>query len=699
MKSTTEKEVNDILKRYGLLQHKSLFTCEELEKKYKYRKTFKNIVKELEDYRNLPDNVEHNLRVRSGYVSPNGYRLRRMVDKIRSGNYPLLEEERLYLDAMGFIWDEKEFDFKKLVNEIIDYKAKNKCDELIIPTQYVTDTGYHLGRRVAEIRKNKKRLDDLHIRVLDELGIIWDLEAYKFNVFCKHFDDYIKCYGADIIDFSYKTKDGYYLGKKIFNIKNGIENITKEQMKFLNENYNFESIKVNKKAWSDSEVYNYALMKDLVMYISKYGKQQMPDDYVDENGVEVGKKVKGAKQKQKAGNLSLEWQEIFESLGVEFGEKGLSKTEIFDRFVEEYVKYKQINGNANIPYSYVTLDGYHLGARIMILKNDSWEISQEQRKVLEDLGFDFRKNRIIKNYRKREIFEKIKEEMIAYKQEFGNLSISYNYVSKSGFELGQYVNKIRRKKFSLSNKQLNELKEIGFILSEIKIKKIEEKEKFLNELVLYKEKFGNLKIPSKYVTESGYDLGLKAMDIRNNQNAVDANFKESLDKIGFIWDMGAVLKEDRMNKIIDELIKYKEEFGDLRIATNYKTEDGFHLGGAVYRLRRKNREKEKIDYIEKLDEIGFVWDCVQDKRNLVYEELKNRLKEYKEEFGDVNINYYYVTEDGYRLGFRIAEMRKWDKELKLTTEQKQELMDLGLKFNKNKKKEDKEVQERELVKN
>ena len=44
-------------------------------------------------------------------------------------------------------------------------------------------------------------------------------------------------------------------------------------------------------------------------------------------------------------------------------------------------------------------------------------------------------------------------------------------------------------------------------------------------------------------------------------------------------------------------------------------------------------------------------------------------------------------------------MRKWDKELKLTTEQKQELMDLGLKFNKNKKKGDKKVQERELVKN
>jgi hypothetical protein len=108
-----------------------------------------------------------------------------------------------------------------------------------------------------------------------------------------------------------------------------------------------------------------------------------------------------------------------------------------------------------------------------------------------------------------------------------------------------------------------------------------------------------------------------------------------------------ILEKKTWNDSYEYAKKYYEKYGNISISTSYICEDGYRLGQWINNVKNAYRsgklEQEKIELLEKLD---IVWDRNPSEWDIYFDKAKNYYKEY----GDLNIEKSYVTEDGYKLG-------------------------------------------------
>ena len=120
---------------------------------------------------------------------------------------------------------------------------------------------------------------------------------------------------------------------------------------------------------------------------------------------------------------------------------------------------------------------------------------------------------------------------------------------------------------------------------------------------------------------------------------------------------------------------YKAEHGDCRVHASFKAEDGFTLGKWCSH-RRNDYKNGRLtqDRIDALNELGFVWDSIEEdfQRGLHY------LKAYKRKHGDTRVHQRFLTEDGFRLGAWVARRRGWYRHERLTQDRIDALDALGL---------------------
>lgn len=136
--------------------------------------------------------------------------------------------------------------------------------------------------------------------------------------------------------------------------------------------------------------------------------------------------------------------------------------------------------------------------------------------------------------------------------------------------------------------------------------------------------------------------------------------------------------------------QWYEENGNLKIPKSYVTESGITLGAWINTQRRVksgnisgNLTWEKI---QKLNDIGMIWDVTDSSWQEVLEELKS----YRNTYGNLDIKAKYVSPTGFRLGSWINNMRfkvkKYGIEQALTDEQRKALEELGMIWDHNKQK-------------
>lgn len=136
--------------------------------------------------------------------------------------------------------------------------------------------------------------------------------------------------------------------------------------------------------------------------------------------------------------------------------------------------------------------------------------------------------------------------------------------------------------------------------------------------------------------------------------------------------------------------QWYEENGNLKIPKSYVTGAGLTLGAWINTQRRVksgnisgNLTWEKI---QKLNDIGMIWDVTDSSWQEVLEELKS----YRNTYGNLDIKAKYVSPTGFRLGSWINNMRfkvkKYGIEQALTDEQRKALEELGMIWDHNKQK-------------
>ena len=206
-----------------------------------------------------------------------------------------------------------------------------------------------------------------------------------------------------------------------------------------------------------------------------------------------------------------------------------------------------------------------------------------------------------------------------------------------------------------------------------KSKKIMTFDEWLELVRKYKEQYGNLLVPSKYVTETGKSLGKWIVSQRQNYDMGKLSIDKikKLESIGMVWKI--ILDWNEMYELAEE---YYKKNGNLLIRRSYVAKNGERLGVWIATNRRyyaaKKLPKEKQ---EKLEAIGMVWKLksVND-----WNEKYKLARKYYMNHGNLLVPVKYVSETGISLGIWIALQRNIYKKGKLSQKRIAKLESIGM---------------------
>ena len=169
----------------------------------------------------------------------------------------------------------------------------------------------------------------------------------------------------------------------------------------------------------------------------------------------------------------------------------------------------------------------------------------------------------------------------------------------------------------------------------------------------YRDEFGDLEVPVRYVTQEGYSLGQwidTQRKIRKGtvKGALTSAQIRKLDTLGMRWESITDLSWERYYAAAK---KYREEHGDLRVPWRYVTEDGIALGNWIANMRMNRRNGIRNAYlteerIKALDALGMQWDVL----DYLFERNYAAAVEYHRRHGNLDVPAAYVDPNGVKLG-------------------------------------------------
>ena len=209
----------------------------------------------------------------------------------------------------------------------------------------------------------------------------------------------------------------------------------------------------------------------------------------------------------------------------------------FEEIVRRFEEFKSEYGHMYIPVSYVTKDGFNLGTIVNSIRTGNRKVTDAQKRILDDMGFvwNITDKKELPLYCRpcNYTFEEIFEALVEYKRVNGNLLVPQLYITEKGMRLGSIVSRYRCGSIKLTDEQKEKLDKIGFVWQvrnkwipmNIVIRLFEE----------YRQKYGNLDIPIRYVTEDNIRLGNIANNMKRGNRKINARDRKTLIEMGFTF--------------------------------------------------------------------------------------------------------------------------------------------------------------------
>lgn len=276
-------------------------------------------------------------------------------------------------------------------------------------------------------------------------------------------------------------------------------------------------------------------------------------------------------------------------------------------------------------------------------------LTAEQAAKLEKLGIRW-------NHRLEAAWEKGFASAQKYRTEHGDLLVPVRYRDKNDFALGEWIvyNRQRYLGGNLTQNRIERLEAIGMVWSTSN----DLWEQNYAAATQYYLKHGDLEVPIKYETPSGFGLGvwLGAQRAAHKAGELPQEQVERLDALGMDWTN----RNDRKwMSLYDVAAAYYHEHGNLNVPSEYVTPDGVLLGKWVARQRyaylNPDRSSARVTPERKalLDKLGMVWEKYDP-----WQERYDLALAYKTEHGDLEIPSVYKTADGVWLGSWVNRQRQ-----------------------------------------
>lgn len=311
-------------------------------------------------------------------------------------------------------------------------------------------------------------------------------------------------------------------------------------------------------------------------------------------------------------------------------------------------------GTLELPRSYTIHSGVPVGKWLELQRQVQagqrpGRLTAEQAAKLEKLGIRW-------NHRLEAAWEKGFASAQKYRTEHGDLLVPVRYRDKNDFALGEWIvyNRQRYLGGNLTQNRIERLEAIGMVWSTSN----DLWEQNYAAATQYYLEHGDLEVPIKYETSSGFGLGvwLGAQRAAHKAGELPQEQVERLDALGMDWTN----RNDRKwMSLYDVAAAYYHEHGNLNVPSEYVTLDGVLLGKWVVRQRyaylNPDRSSARVTPERKalLDKLGMVWEKYDP-----WQERYDLALAYKTEHGDLEIPSVYKTEDGVWLGSWVSRQRQ-----------------------------------------
>ena len=470
---------------------------------------------------------------------------------VRAGkkNGRLTAEQIARLDKIGMNW-KKRLELAWENGWASARRYRDSHADLLVPVHYKDKNGFALGEWIVYNRQRYQggSLSDDRIERLESLGMVWDTGSILWEKNYAAAVQYHLEHGSLEIPVKYVTPDGMalgvWLGSQRAAYKEGT--LTAAQIEKL-EALGVDWANRNDRKWQTA--YEAA-----VKYYNAHGSIDVPTEYIDEDGILLGKWVSRQRYawqnpERSSARVTLERKALLDELGMNW-----EKTDSWQHRYELAVEYKKEHGSLAVPAQYRTEDGIWLGSWLSRQKQmlrEGKKLSAKRRAALKEL---------FKGEKGRRLSAPVPPACSVREQNWLD-----NYQSAR----------------------------------------------------LYAEKKGSLLVPAGYVDENGFRLGVWISNLRAARKARPGSFQVTpehialLDAIGMQWDA----REAKWAGAFRRAEEYCAAHGNLLVPVNYKTEDGFCLGDWVRRMRENYACAEKrltAERIAKLEALGMVWTVPQE---------------------------------------------------------------------------------------
>lgn len=395
------------------------------------------------------------------------------------------------------------------------------------------------------------------------------------------------------------------------------------------------------------------------------GDLHLPGSYISKDGLPLGRWLETQRQVragQRPGRLDAERIAKLDKLGIEWKQRSELA---WEKGFASAKKYRDEHGDLMVPVRYRDRNGFTLGEWIVYNRQRyaGGNLTRARIERLEGIGMVWSTST--------DLWEQSYAAAARYYLKHKDLEAPVKYVTPDGFALGVWLSSQRTayKSGHLTPEQIERLEAIGINWDNRNDRKWMENYEAAKR---YRETFGDLEVPSNYITPEGLLLGKWIARQRyawqnpeNSSARVTEERKALLDKLGMIWD-----KYDPWQERYQLALRYKEEHGDLDVPLNYKTESGIWLGSWLYRQRQYRRthdprlaeaHRKELDALLK-DEAPRARQELptRGKENLREKNWERNFQEasrYFEEHGDLLVASDYVCPSGFRLGVWMSNLR------------------------------------------
>ena len=567
------------------------------------------------------------------------------------------------LDKIGMNWQKRlELAWENGCASARRYRDSHS--DLLVPVHYKDKDGFALGEWIVYNRQRYLggNLPSDRVERLEALGMVWDTGSILWEKsYAAAVQYYLENHTLEI-PVKYVTPDGMalgvWLGSQRAAYKEGV--LTDAQIEKL-EALGVDWTNRNDRKWQTA--YEAA-----VKYHAAHGNLDVPIEYIDEDGILLGKWVSRQRYawqnpERSSARVTPERKALLDELGMNW-----EKTDSWQHRYELAVEYKKEHGSLAVPAQYRTEDGIWLGSWLSRQKQmlrEGKKLSAKRRAALKEL-FKGEKGRRLSapvppacSVREQNWLDNYQSARL-YAEKKGSLLVPAGYVDENGFRLGVWISNLRAARkarpgsFQVTPEHIALLDAIGMQWDAREAKwagafrRAEEYCAALRELFQgentrrltatvppacsvreqnwldnyqsakrYAEKKGTLLVPAGYVDESGFRLGVWISNLRAARKARPESFQVTpehiamLDAIGMQWDA----REAKWDGAFRRAEEYRAAHGDLLVPVNYKTGDGFCLGDWVRRMRESYAaadDRLTAAHVQKLEALGMVWTMPQE---------------------------------------------------------------------------------------